>query len=99
MKGVGVLRELTAKDPNHIPANLMLGKMSIQSGQFDKAILRFETVLKQEPKNKEALYFLAEAYKGKGDKKKAIELFEQCKNIVNNPSFSKDIDEYIKTFQ
>ena len=99
MKGVGVLRELTAKDPNHIPANLMLGKMSIRSGQFDKAVVRFETVLKQEPENKEALYLLAEAYKGKGDKKKAIELFEQCKKLVNNPDFSKEVDNYIKTFQ
>lgn len=99
MKGVSVLRELTAKKPDHIPANLMLGRMSIQSGQFDKAIGRFETVLRQEPENREALYFLAEAYKGKGDKQKAIALFEQCKKIVNNPAFSRDIDEYIKSFQ
>ena len=99
MKGVSVLRELTAKKPDHIPANLMLGRMSIQSGQFDKAIARFETVLRQEPENREALYFLAEAYRGKGDKQKAIALFEQCKKVVNNPAFSRDIDNYIQTFK
>lgn len=99
MKGVGILREITAKDPNHIPANLMLGRMSIQSGQFDKAVMRYETVLKQDPNNREALYFGAEAYKGKGDKAKAIELLEQCKKVVNNPAFSRDIDNYIKTFK
>jgi tetratricopeptide (TPR) repeat protein len=99
MKGVGILREITAKDPNHIPANLMLGRMSIQSGQFDKAVTRFETVLKLDPNNREALYFGAEAYKGKGDKAKAIALFEQCKKVVNNPAFSSDIDNYIKTFK
>lgn len=98
MKGVAVLREITEKKPDHIPANLVLGRMSIQSGQFDKAVGRFETVLKAEPENKEALYFLAEAYKGKGDKKKAKELFEQCKKLVNNPEFSKEIDNYINSF-
>ena len=99
MKGVGILRGITAEHPDHIPANLMLGRMSIQSGQFDKAVTRFETVLKKEPANREALYFLAEAYKGKGDKQKEIALFEQCKKVVNNPAFSKDVDEYINTFK
>jgi tetratricopeptide (TPR) repeat protein len=98
MKGVSVIKEITAKDPDNIPANLMLGRMSIQSGQFDKAVLRYETILKQEPNNREALYFGAEAYKGKGDKAKAIELLERCKKVVNNPAFSSDIDNYIKSF-
>lgn len=98
MKGVGILRELVAQKPDHIPANLVLGRMSVQSQQFDKAVARFETVLKQEPENREALYFMAEAYKGKGDTKKAKELFEQCKKLVNNPEFSREIDNYIKSF-
>ncbi|HMN33307.1 MAG: tetratricopeptide repeat protein [Chitinophagaceae bacterium] len=98
MKGVTILREITAKDSTNIPANLMLGKMSIQSGQFDKAINRLELVLSKTPENTEAMYFLAEAYKGQGNKAKAISLFEKCKSIVNNPEFSKEIDNYIKTF-
>ncbi len=99
MQGVQLLLGVTREKPDNVPANLMLGRLSIQSGQFDKAIGRFETVLKTEPKNTEALYFLAEAYKGKGDKEKAIELFEKCKQIVNRPEFSKDIDEYINSFK
>lgn len=99
MQGVQVLREITREKPDDIPANLMLGKLSVQSGQFDKAIKRFETVLKQEPENKEALYFLAESYKGIGDKQKAIELFEKCKKVVNDPAFSRDIDQYITSFK
>lgn len=98
MQGVAILREITAEDPDNIPANLMLGRMSIQSGQLDKAVTRFETVLKQEPQNREALYFLAEAYRGKGEKNKAIATLEKLKKIVNDPNFSKDIDDYIKSF-
>lgn len=99
MQGVQMLLSITREKPDNIPANLMLGRLSVQSGQFDKAIQRFETVVKQEPENREALYFMAEAYKGKGDKQKAIALFEQTKKVVNSPEFSKDIDQYINSFK
>lgn len=98
MKGITLLREVTQADSMNIQANTILGKMSIQSGQFDKAINRLELVLSQKPENAEAMYFLAEAYKGSGNKQKAIELFEKCKTLVKNPEFSKEIDNYIKTF-
>ena len=99
MKGVQMLLAITREKPDHIPANLVLGRMAIQSGQFDKAVGRFETVLKQEPENKEALYFLAQAYEGKGDKKKAIELLEKCKRIVNDPGFSNEIYQHINSLK
>lgn len=98
MKGVGALKEVTAKDSMNIQANMLLGKLSVKSGQHEKAIKRFNVVLSQDSKNTEALYFLAEAHKNMGNKEKAIELFEQCKKIVNSPDFSAEIDNYIKTF-
>ena len=99
MQGIQLLLGITREKPDHIPANLMLGRFALQSGQNDKAIQRFETVLKQEPENTEALYFLAEAYKSNGNKAKAIELLEKCKKIVNKPEFSQEIDAYIKSFK
>ena len=99
MKGVTLLREITQNDSTNIPANIILGKLAIQSGQFDKAKKRLELVLSLRPDNTEAMYFLAEAYKGLGDKQKAIELFEKCKTLVKNPDFTKEIDSYIKTFK
>jgi tetratricopeptide (TPR) repeat protein len=99
MKGVLLLKEVTAADSLNVPANLILGKLSVKSGQFDKAINRMNIVLSQEPKNTEAMYFLAEAFKGQGNKEKAIETFEKCKSIVNNPEFSAEIDNYINSFK
>ena len=99
MKGVQILLAITREKPEDVPANMLLGRMSIQSGQFDKAVGRFETVLKKEPDNKEALFFLAQAYEGKGDKPKAIEMLEKCKKIVNNPEFSKEIDKRINSLK
>ena len=99
MKGVGLLKEIVAKSPDDVPANMVLGKMSVQSGQFDKALGRFETVLKTEPDNTEALYMLAVSYKETGNKTKAIALLEKCKQLVNKPEFTKDIDNYINSFK
>lgn len=99
MKGVALVKEITAKDPDNKSANMLLGQQGLISGQFAKAQLRFETVLKKEPKNLEAMLGLAEAYKGLGEKEKAIALLENCKKQITNPAFAKDIDEYIKTFK
>lgn len=99
MQGIQLLRNITQENPDHIAANLMLGQLSIRSGQMDKAAERFEKVLSKEPENTEALYFLAEVYKEQGKKDKAIELLEKCKAVINNPDFSREIDEYIKSFK
>lgn len=99
MKGVQILRGITSEKPDDIPANMLLGRMSIQSGQFDKAVKRFEVVIRQEPDNKEAVYFMAQAYEGTGDKQKAIEMLTRCKKLVNKPEFSAEIDKKINSLK
>jgi tetratricopeptide (TPR) repeat protein len=112
MKGVLLLREVATANPAHLQAGITLGRLAVQSAQFDKAIDRLEKLNQSHPKNSELLGFLADAYKGQGMKEKengenekaaadiakAKELLQECKQIVNNPNFSKGIDEYIKTF-
>lgn len=99
MQGVQTLLAVTQSDPDNLEANLVLGRLAVTSGQYDKAATRLEGVIAKHPDNTEALYFLAEAYKAQGKKEKAIELFERCKKLINNPEFSKQIDDYIKTFK
>lgn len=99
MQGVQQLLAITRKDPDNEAANVMLGRLSVVSGQLNKAIARLTKVVQQHPDNTEALYFLAEAYKSSGNKEKAIELFTRCKQLVNNPEFSKEIDKYINSFK
>lgn len=99
MKGVTLLREVTASDSTHIAANVILGKLAIQSGQFDKAERRLAMVVSRQPENTEAMYFLAEAYKGLGQKEKAVEWFEKCKKLINNPEFSAEIDRYMQSMK
>lgn len=99
MNGVQRLLKITTKDPDNIEANMLLGRLSVTSGQYDKAIERLEKVVNKQPENAEALYFLAESYKAMGKTELAISTFERCKKIVNNPDFSKEIDQYINSFK
>ncbi|WP_118950612.1 tetratricopeptide repeat protein [Taibaiella helva] len=98
MKGIEQLLTIVRKDSTNIPANLILGRMAVESGQLDKAIQRGQTILGVDKENVEAYWFMAEAYRRKGDVAKAKELLTEAKRIVSNPAFSKEVDEYMKTF-
>ncbi len=98
MKGIEQLLTIVRQDSLNIPANVILGRMAVESGQLDKAIARGETILRVDKKNIEAHLFLAEAYKRKGDAQKAKDLFKEAEGIMKNPAFSKDLDAYMKTF-
>jgi tetratricopeptide (TPR) repeat protein len=95
MQGIGLLREVVAQEPDNISANLNLGLFSMKSGQFEKAVDRFKTVLKLKP-DFETYFYLAESYKQLGRKNEAIAAYQKCKELVADPVFGQRIDEYIK---
>lgn len=95
MEGVKMLLTIVEQHPDNIPANLILGKFGIVSGQYEKAVVRLEKVVKLDPKNSEAYFYLAEAYHGLGRIEDAIKTFEMCKKLVDDPGFSAEIDQYI----
>jgi tetratricopeptide (TPR) repeat protein len=75
-------------------ANLNLGLFSMKSGQYDKAVERFKTVIASKPEV-EPYFYLAESYKQLGQKKEAIAAYEQCKDMMSDPAFTQRIDEFI----
>lgn len=95
MKGIGMLRELEKTDSNNINLQLNFAFFSERSGQWDKAIKRFEKVLKIQPDFIEAYLHLADAYQQMGDKEKAIENLEKYKNSVDDVSIKTEIQDYI----
>jgi predicted Zn-dependent protease len=98
MKGVVRLREVVNTNPKHEMATLMLGKLAITSGQFDKAKERLSGLIENYPKNPEGYYYLAIAEKSLGNNEKAKELLQKCKSMVKDPEFGKEIDNFLKTF-
>jgi tetratricopeptide (TPR) repeat protein len=99
MQGVGILLDVISRDSNNADALLLLGKFGIVSRQYDKAIVRLEKVVSLRPQNYDAIFLLAEAYRGKGDKNKAIELLEKCSKMVDKPELKKEIEQYIKNIK
>ncbi len=98
MEGIQLLLSVVKENPEHINANLNLGLFSMRSGQYDKAIERFETVAKYRP-TAEIYAFIAESYEKVGDNTKAIQALEKVKEYVIDPSVINGIDEYIKTLK
>ena len=99
MKGIQQLLQVVKKDSNNMQAQLVLGIGGVISNQYSKAIDRLNKVVSFDPHNLEAVSWLADAYAGEGDKPNAIKWYEQSKHLVNNPEFSKEVDERIKELQ
>ncbi|MEJ7587096.1 MAG: tetratricopeptide repeat protein [Ferruginibacter sp.] len=96
MKGIQQLLQVVRKDSMNMKAQLVLGIGGVISNQYDKAVERLQTVLRTEPGNLEAISWLADAYAAKGDKPNALKWYEISKRMVNNPVYSKEVDERIK---
>jgi tetratricopeptide (TPR) repeat protein len=96
MKGIQQLLQVVRKDSMNMHAQLVLGIGGVVSNQYAKAVERLETVVQYQPSNAEAVSWLAEAYAGKGDKANAVKWFNVSKRLVNNPQYSKEIDERVK---
>ena len=99
MKGIQQLLSVVRKDSNNMKAQMMLGVGGYVSGQYDKAVERLQKVIKAQPDNVEAVAFLADTYAAKGDKAEAIKWYTISKRLVNDPHYSQEVDERIKTLK
>ena len=99
MEGIGLLRGVVEKDPGNWNANLALGQFAMKSGQYEKAVGRFEKLVAQKPDAKkpilEPYFYLAESYKQLGRKQEAIAAYQKCKELMPDPTFGKRIDDFI----
>jgi tetratricopeptide (TPR) repeat protein len=95
MKGVGLLKDVVEKDSNNVQAIFTLGMLAIQSGQFDKAQVRFEKLISLDPFNAEYYFYLGEVYAKAGKTKEAIKTYETCKTLLKDEAAKKDIESLI----
>lgn len=95
MEGIRLLQEVVAKDPKNLKANMNLGLFAIKSGQFDKAITRFNGIISNIGATPDAYFYLATAYESLGKKNEAIDAYLNSKKLTANPTFLKFIDSKI----
>jgi cytochrome c-type biogenesis protein CcmH/NrfG len=96
MQGIRMLREVLAEDPKNEQALFNMGMLSIQSGQYDRAIERLEQLIQVNPKHIQGQLLLGVAYVNKGDRSKARQQFEKVKKLDNDPSVQATADSYLK---
>lgn len=95
MQGITLLLGVVKEDPNNIKANMNLGLFSMKSGQFDKAVNRFKTVIAQKPQA-DAWFYLASSYENMGLKDDAITAYLKSKEMAADPSLGQFVDRKIE---
>ncbi|HEY0054147.1 MAG TPA: tetratricopeptide repeat protein [Pedobacter sp.] len=95
MQGITLLLEVVKQDPKNVKANLNLGLFSIKSGQFDKAVNRFKTVIEVAP-SPDAWFYLASSYENLGQKSEAITAYEKSKELAADPNLTRYVDSKIQ---
>ena len=95
MEGISRILQVAREDSSNIYAQMMLGHGSLISGQYDKAIARFETVLRLDPGNLEAILLLAEVYERKGDKLSAIDWYRKSLPLIKTIEVRKEVETRI----
>ena len=95
MKGILMLREVVSKNPNHENAQFNLGVLSVKSGQYDKAVERFQKVLEINPSRKEMYFMIGKAYFLSGNKEKALQTLEKLKKETVNAQLIEEANSLI----
>lgn len=95
MKGIAMLKEVIEEDPENIKALLTLGFFSIQSGQYEIAIERFEKVLSIDSGYAEAYLYLADIYETTGKTNKAINSLNKYKTLIKDSVIINEVEKHI----
>jgi tetratricopeptide (TPR) repeat protein len=96
MQGITKIKEVVDTDSTNTYGQFILALGGKKSGQYDKAIERFLTVIKIQPNHIEAMIHLAECYELTNQNDLAIEWYAKVRNSVNIPEAKEAISKRIK---
>lgn len=96
MKGVQMLREVIEQDPKNELALFNMGMLSVQSGQYGRAIDWFEKLLAVNADHLQGNLLLGVAYMNQGEKAKARQQFEKVKKLDSDPAVQATVDSYLQ---
>ena len=95
MRGITLLREVVAADPEHEMAQLNLGLLSLKSTQYAKAIERFNKVLAINPARTDVYLYLGETYIQMSDTANAVKVFEKYKIKSDNYEMVQQVSKLL----
>ena len=95
MQGIMMLRQVLKEEPGNVKANLALAVFSVVSGQYEKALNRFQLVLGAEQKDESAAEFLAQIYAREGKIDMIIGPMTEYKSRVKDQGILGQVDDII----
>jgi len=99
MEGILKVKGVADRDSTNIFAQEVLGHGSMYSGQYDKAITRFESVYRLSKENDdtklEACLMLAEAYERKADRVSAVDWYKKSLSLIKNQEVKEEVNKRI----
>lgn len=95
MAGIQMLKNIVEKDPSNTKALYQLAFFSIQSGQMDKAIDRFNQILAVDSSKTDVLYYLSGVYLEQGKYDESLKYLELFKEMNKDEKIVQEIDANI----
>jgi predicted Zn-dependent protease len=95
MTGIAMIREVAERDPQNAFAQLTLGEASLMSGQLDKAVERFKTIVQLQPDNLQAALLLADTYERMNKKDEAVKAYQKALPQISIPEMKKEVEKRI----
>lgn len=95
MQGIAMLLDVVKKEPKNLKANMSLGMFAMRSGQFEKAIVRFNDIISNIKATPEAYLLLATAYESLGKNTQAIDAYLSSKKLAANPTITSFVDKKV----
>ncbi|MBX2971814.1 MAG: tetratricopeptide repeat protein [Flavobacteriales bacterium] len=96
MRGILMLREVLEEDPDNVEAHWHLGLFSIQSGQYDKALARFQKVLELDSVNfPDAWFYLGRTYATLDSNAQAIASFKKYRTLTQDTAILNGVDRFL----
>jgi len=99
MQGIMMLREILEEDPGNENAIFNLGVLSMQSGQYDKAVERFTKLVEINPEHVQGQFFLGVSLLETGNKEKAKQQFKLVKKLDKDPAIQATADSYLEDIE
>jgi hypothetical protein len=93
MKGVAILKEILTQDSTYIPAQMLLAKYGLISGQNEKVLERTNLIISLKPKLHDARWMRIDALMALNRPKEALSDMEY---LLKNASISQELKQKLK---
>ncbi|MHB1278386.1 MAG: tetratricopeptide repeat protein [Bacteroidia bacterium] len=95
MLSIPLLLKVVREDSTNILAQYTLGMLAIESGQYDKALNRFEKLISLQPSNAEYHFQAARTHELMGNKEQALIYYTKSLELTQNPEIQEQLKEII----